>query len=44
MQIFQRENMSALDFMKSIENIFKTKRININKAYKDKDYIKISKV
>ena len=29
--------------MKSIENIFKTKRININKAYKDKDYIKISR-
>ena len=30
------------DTMKSIENIFKTKRININKPYKDKDYIKIS--
>ena len=28
--------------MKSIEDVFKTKRININKPYKDKDYIKIS--
>jgi hypothetical protein len=37
--IFDRNDYST---MKSIENIFKTKRININKAYKDKDYIKIS--
>ena len=37
--IFDRNGYST---MKSIENIFKTKRININKAYKDKDYIKIS--
>ena len=28
--------------MKSIEDVFNTKRININKPYKDKDYIKIS--
>ena len=37
--IFDRNGYST---MKSIENIFKTKRININKVYKDKDYIKIS--
>jgi len=30
------------DIVRSIEDIFKTKRININKSYKDKDYIKIS--
>ncbi|MDC0198392.1 hypothetical protein OAK13_06210, partial [Candidatus Thioglobus sp.] len=29
--------------MKAIEKVFKTKRININRPYKDKDYIKISK-
>jgi len=29
--------------MKSIDNIFKTKRININKSYKDQDYNKISR-
>ena len=29
--------------MKSIENIFKTKRININKSYKNQDYTKISR-
>jgi hypothetical protein len=31
------------DIVRSIEDIFKTKRININKSYKDQDYTKISK-
>ena len=31
------------EITRSIECIFKTKRININKSYKDKDYTKISK-
>ncbi|AXE61726.1 hypothetical protein [Candidatus Thioglobus sp. NP1] len=31
------------NIMKSLEEIFNTKRININKPYKDKDYIEISK-
>jgi hypothetical protein len=38
--IIDRINYST---MRSIEDIFKTKRININKPYKDKDYIKISR-
>jgi hypothetical protein len=38
--IIDRINYST---MKSIEDVFKTKRININKPYKDKDYIKISR-